>query len=61
MDSTGSTPSQKIDPEKPKNKFGLPKDKFNYKYLPSIAELGLNEKGAKKRLDSLLESYMRPE
>ena len=54
MESTGSTTSKSD-----KKENSIPKD--NYKYIPSIAELGLAEdKKNKKKLQTLFDKYLKP-
>lgn len=69
MDSTGSTTSKEAKTlmgglggasgKEGKRENSLPKDAW--KYLPSIAEFGLNDKNNKKRLQYLFDSYLRPQ
>jgi hypothetical protein len=54
MESTGSTTSKSD-----KRENSIPKDHF--RFLPSIAELGLGEKQNKKKLQTLFDKYLKPQ
>ena len=53
MESTGATTS-KTD----KLENSIPKD--HYRFLPSIQEQSLGEKGNRKRLETLFSRYLKP-
>ena len=53
MESTGSTTSKSD-----KKENSIPKD--YYKFIPSINEMGLNEKTGRKKLQVLFDRYLKP-